>query len=121
MTDTFWYDGEDIPDGSPQWFKLWAIKYADALDIDHLDDDLDPEEKHELFTNVGKAFINAIFYFKHRSLGANDLYYTINSRDGRIIWNALKRDIDQSYLDYLKRVENGAKGGRPKAGEKTNG
>ena len=46
-----WNDVEsgDLSNGRPQWYKLWVEKYATALDIENLDDDLDPEEKEELF------------------------------------------------------------------------
>lgn len=103
----------DLANGRPQWYKLWGDKYADALDIEHIDEDLTPEEKEELFYEVGKAFINSLFYFKQHD-EANYSYYKPSTRDGRILWNALKRDIDQSYRDYDLRVKNGAKGGRPK-------
>lgn len=103
----------DLANGRPQWFKCWALKYADALDIDFLDDDLTQKEKIVLFQEVGKAFINALFYFRDHD-EEKYLSYKPNTRDGRILWHALKRDIDQSYRDYDKRVENGRKGGRPK-------
>lgn len=100
-------------DGHPQWYKFWAEKYALALDIEHLDEDLTPGEKDELFKEVGKVFINSMFYFLGHDKGEWDEYKP-STRDGKILWNAMKRDIDQSYRDYDKRVENGAKGGRPK-------
>ena len=99
--------------GRPQWYKLWVEKYAAALDIDNLDKDLSQKEKDILFKEVGIVFINSLSYF----LGHDDRKwweYTPETRDGRILWNALKRDIDQSYRDYDKRVANGSKGGRPK-------
>ena len=104
----------EIEEGKPQWFKMWGEKYATALDIENLDNDLDPDEKEELFTDVGRAFINSLFYFMCRA-NEEERYstYKPRTRDGRILWNALKRDIDQSYRDYELRVRNGAKGGRP--------
>ena len=103
-----------IDNGKPQWFKMWGEKYATALDIENLDRDLKDHEKQALFEDVGRAFISALFYFMCR---VNDetqySVYKPLTRDGRILWNALKRDIDQSYRDYEKRVKNGAKGGRP--------
>ncbi len=111
MDNDLFSDGQT---GRPQWFKLWADKYADVLDIDNMDEDLSPEEKADLFADLGRAFINALFLFKYYTGDDEDLCsYKILTRDGRIIWNALKRDIDQSYSDYIKRVINGAKGGRP--------
>ena len=112
-------DGEnrytEIDEGKPQWFKLWVEKYATALDIDNLDTDLNPKEKDELFKNVGIAFINALFYFLYRVDVESEIWeYKPKQRDGRILWNALKRDIDQSYRDYEMRVKNGCKGGRPR-------
>lgn len=102
----------DMANGRPQWFKLWADKYADALDIENLDNDLTKTQKDKLFMDVGRAFINALFYHIQHDEERYD-YYKPLTRDGRIIWNALKRDIDQSYRDYELRVINGAKGGRP--------
>lgn len=107
------YSDGDTSNGRPQWYKMWCEKYAAALDIENLDNDLTPKEKDVLFTEVGKVFINSLFYFLEHDKGEYS-YYKPSTRDGRILWNALKRDIDQSYKDYYLRVENGAKGGRPK-------
>lgn len=104
-------DGETST-GRPQWYKLWVEKYADALDIENIDKDLTPEEKDVLFKEIGKVFINSLFYFLGHDEGRWSEYKP-STRDGRILWNALKRDIDQSYRDYDLRVQNGAKGGRP--------
>lgn len=106
------YSDGETSTGRPQWYKLWCEKYADALDIENLDKDLTPEEKNELFKEIGKVFINSLFYFLGHDEGRWSEYKP-STRDGRILWNALKRDIDQSYRDYDKRVVNGAKGGRP--------
>ena len=111
-------DGEyrytEIEEGKPQWFKMWGEKYAIALDIEHLDEYMTPKEKTALFEDVGRVFINSMFYFMCR---ANDeeqySEYKPRTRDGRVLWNTMKRDIDQSYRDYELRVKNGAKGGRP--------
>lgn len=104
----------DMINGRPQWYKLWVEKYATALDIENLDVDLSPTEKRKLFEEIGKVFINSLFYFMGHDEGRWSEYKP-STRDGRILWNALKRDIDQSYKDYDKRVENGAKGGRPRS------
>ena len=109
------YPNSSIEQGRPQWFKLWAEKYADALDIENLDADLSQAEKQVLFQEVGKAFINALFYFMANAQDKSQYSsYRPSTRDGRILWNALKRDVDQSYRDYYERVRNGAKGGRPR-------
>lgn len=105
-------DGETST-GRPQWFKVWVEKYATALDIENLDDDLSTKEKQKLFEEIGKVFINSLFYFTGHDKGEWSEYKP-STRDGRILWNALKRDIDQSYRDYEKRVADGRKGGRPK-------
>lgn len=99
--------------GRPQWFKLWVEKYATALDIEHLDEDLDPLDKISLFEDVGRVFINSLSYFLGHDKGKWAEYKPL-TRDGRVLWNALKRDIDASYRDYDQRVVNGGKGGRPK-------
>lgn len=106
------YNNTSIEEGRPQWFKLWVDKYVTALDIENLDEDLSPDEKRLLFEEVGKAFINSLFYFMSHGKGQYSEYKP-RTRDGRILWNSLKRDIDQSYRDYDTRVRNGAKGGRP--------
>lgn len=106
----------DMVTGRPQWFKLWVEKYSVALDIENLDSDLTPTEKRLLFQEIGKVFINSLFYFNGHDEGKYSEYKPA-TRDGKILWNALKRDIDQSYRDYDKRVQNGAKGGRPKKAE----
>ena len=104
-----------INEGRPQWFKMWCEKYADALDIKNLDTDLTQAEKKALFEDVGIAFINALFYFMYRVEVAQTIWsYKPRTRDGRILYNVLRRDIDSSYADYDKRVRDGKKGGRPK-------
>jgi len=112
-------DVEDTSNGRPQWYKLWVEKYATALDIENLDTDLSPTEKKKLFEEIGKVFINSLFYFMGHDDGRWSEYKP-STRDGRILWNALKRDIDQSYRDYDLRVKNGAKGGRPKSNSNNN-
>lgn len=99
--------------GRPQWYKCWAEKYANALDVENLNTDLSSAEKEELFKEAGIVFINSLLYFLDYD---NETYrtYKPRTRDGRILWNHIKADIDQSYRDYDKRVMNGAKGGRPK-------
>ena len=105
--------GTEIEPGRPQWYKFWVEKYATALDIENIDRDLDPEEKETLFYEVGKVFINSMFYFMTHDEG-HWIEYKPRTRDSRILWNALKRDIDASYRDYDERVRNGKKGGRPR-------
>ena len=102
-------------DGRPKWFRFWGEKYADALDIFHMDEDLTQADKDKLFKDVGIAFINSLFYFLCRANEENTYStYKPHTRDGRILWNALKRDIDQSYRDYEIAKINGAKGGKAK-------
>lgn len=115
---TEWNNAEagEMANGRPQWFKLWVDKYTTALDIEHLDEDLTPKEKEKLFIEIGKVFVNCLFYFTGHDEGRWSEYKP-GTRDGRILWNALKRDIDQSYRDYDNRVSNGHKGGRPKKQE----
>lgn len=102
-----------LSDGRPGWYKFWVEKYATALDIENLDADLTPKEKETFFKEVGMCFINSMFYFLGHDEG-RWAEYKPKTRDGKILWNALKRDIDQSYRDYEKRVADGKKGGRPK-------
>ena len=84
-----------IESGRPQWFKLWVEKYAVALDIEYLDEDLTPEQKEIVFRDIGAIFINALSYFMGYDKG--EWYeYEPKTREGRTLWHALKRDIDQS-------------------------
>ena len=101
--------------GRPQWFKVWAEKYAVALDIENIDEEFadDPDGKLEFFEEVGKCFINALLFFKDHD-NEEYQYYRPKTRDGRILWNALKHDVDQTFIDYDKRVQDGKKGGRPR-------
>lgn len=115
-------DAEDLQGlfstGKPQWFSFWALKYADALDIENIDYDLDEVEKEELFRDVGVSIINALLYFKNwEDSHGNFSYIAPMTRDGRILSNALKRDIDQAYIAYYKRKIDGKKGGRPPKNE----
>lgn len=103
--------------GAPQWFKLWAEKYATALDVDTLEDELEQSDYEKVCRDIGTAFVHALRYFMHH----DELkerpeinFFRPETRDGRHIWNAFKRDIDQAYRDYEKRVVDGAKGGRPR-------
>ena len=114
--DTFGVDQTGLyKNGRPQWFKLWVEKYSIALGIENIDEEFanDPDGKAEFFEEVGKCFINALLFFKDHD---NDEYqcYKLHTRDGRILWNALKHDVDQTYIDYDKRVQDGKKGGRPR-------
>ncbi len=105
------YD-EEQDAGRPTWFRCWCEKYANALDIYNLNNDLTQEERGQLFAEVGSVFANAMLYF----LRHDEEYwrnYKPRTRDGRILWNLLKADIDKAYRDYAERVRNGKKGGRP--------
>lgn len=100
--------------GKPQWIKLWAEKYYDELCIDEIKDFYPTAaEERSFLMEVGKAFISALSYYN--SYFSDDPQYTTYNmdRDGMKLYRSLKRDIDQSYQNYMLRVENGKKGGRP--------
>jgi hypothetical protein len=97
----------------PQWVKLWAEKYYDELCIEDIKELYPtPEEELSFLTEVGKAFVSALAYYNSYCDGESYTTYQMD-RDGRRLYKSLKRDIDQSYISYIKRVENGKKGGRP--------
>ena len=111
-----WNNAEsgDLITGRPQWFKLWAEKYSVALDIDFWDEEYTDKEKKEFFEDIGRCFVNSLFYYNCLNRDENKYsMYSPKTHFGRILWHALKRDIDQSFRDYIKKVENGKKGGRP--------
>ena len=100
--------------GRPQWFKMWVEKYSIALDIDNIDKEFgdDPDGEKVFFEEVGKCFINALRLFG--DFDKKYWNYEPQTRDGRVLWNYIKQDVTQSFLDYEKRVNDGKKGGRPR-------
>ena len=98
----------------PQWVKLWAEKYYDELCIEDIKEFYPtPEEEADFLLQVGKAFVSALGYYNAHGSGEEFITYKMN-RDGMKLYKSLKRDIDQSYIVYERRVENGKLGGRPK-------
>lgn len=111
----------------PIWYHLFAEDLYHILDVENLDSDPDfvnnPRRKDQLFNDLGRALLNSLIYFKdYYEYGGEDpqAEYPIESRDGRIVYNALKRGIVYSYEEYEERVENGKKGGRPLKEENEN-
>lgn len=82
----------------PSWFKLWLHhKYM----LDTLPDDV-----------VGRGIKAALNYFATGEvvqLGQLEM----------VVFASIKADIDEANADYLRDVENGKKGGRPKLTEET--
>lgn len=78
----------------PSWFKLWI--HHKSL-IEAVPDDV-----------AGRAIKVALRYFvtgEVVQLGQLEA----------IVFSAIKSDIDEAHADYLRDVENGKKGGRPKS------
>lgn len=100
--------------GKPQWFKLWAEKYYDDLCIEDIHEFYPSvEEENEFLLDVGKAFVSALAYYNACTTEEESFSIYQMGLDGRKLYKSLKRDINQSYESYKRRVENGKKGGRP--------
>lgn len=111
MSDTDFLTGDRHLDKMPSWFPVWGAEHAYLLDIDViLMEDVD--EQDEIFRDVGKAFINAVNNFLYHD--NNKPYFALETYLGRATYKRLTREINKSYMEYDKRVENGKKGGRPR-------
>ena len=77
----------------PSWFKLW-LHHKSMLDA--LPDDV-----------VGKGIKAALNYFSTGEVGQL-------GQLEMVVFASIKADIDEANADYLRDVENGKKGGRPK-------
>lgn len=102
-------------DKRPQWFKLWVNKYYDVLglyDLEELEIVLS-EDLDDFFNDVGRAFINSLLYCVEKDSPEAQKQFGLYSREGKALYSLLKRDIEQCYRDYDKRVTDGKKGGRP--------
>lgn len=77
----------------PSWFKLW-LHHKSMLDA--LPDDV-----------VGKGIKAALNYFATGEVGQL-------GQLEMVVFASIKADIDEANADYLRDVENGKKGGRPK-------
>ena len=64
----------------------------------------------EILSEMGKVLFNIMLYGYDR----NNDSLAFNYRDMRSLYGMLRQDVDSSYINYFKRVENGKKGGRPK-------
>lgn len=80
----------------PSWFKLWL--HHKPL-IDAVSDDV-----------AGRAVKAALNYF------ANGEIAQMGQLE-MVVFASIKSDIDEAHSDYLRDVENGKKGGRPKMNE----
>ena len=77
----------------PSWFKLW-LHHRSLFDA--VPDDV-----------AGRAVKAALNYFatgEIMPMGQLEM----------VVFSAIKADIDDAYADYMRDVENGKKGGRPK-------
>lgn len=83
----------------PSWFKLWL--HHKAL-IDAVPDEV-----------AGKALKAALCYF------ATGEVAELGQLEA-VVFAAIKSDVDEAHTDYLRDVENGKKGGRPKVITKEN-
>lgn len=80
----------------PSWFKLWL--HHKPL-IDAVPDDV-----------AGRAIKAALNYFATGEVVQLGQLETV-------LFSSIKSDIDDAHADYLRDVENGKKGGRPKLTE----
>lgn len=79
--------------GKPSWFKLW-LHHRSLFDA--VPDDV-----------VGRAIKAALRYFATGEVVQMGQLETV-------VFSSIKADIDDANADYLRDVENGKKGGRPK-------
>jgi hypothetical protein len=80
----------------PSWFKLWL--HHRSL-IDAVPDDV-----------AGRAIKAALNYFATGEVTPLGQLETV-------VFASIKSDVDDAHADYLRDVENGKKGGRPKLAE----
>lgn len=77
-----------------QWFKYWAEKYCDLIEL------CSAKQRSDVLLAISR-------YCTEKDLpeltGLAKATFTL-----------MKRDIDDSFVSYMKQVEAGAKGGRPK-------
>ena len=103
------YDTEGCSAG-PTWVKLSIQKMIDFFEVETAEEVLDlVNDDPQLLSEMGKVLFNLMLYGYDRS----NNYLTFNYRDMRSLFGLLRQDIDMSYANYYKLVENGKKGGRP--------
>ena len=101
----------DGTSNGPTWVKLSIQKMIDFFEVETADDVLVMiQDDPELLSEMGKVLFNLMLYGYNRD---ND-YLSFKYRDMRSLYGLLRQDIDMSYANYYKLVENGKKGGRPK-------
>ena len=110
------FDSEGYSAG-PTWVKLSIQKMIDFFEVETAEEVLDMvNDDPELLSEMGKVLFNLMLYGYNRNNG----YLQFNYRDMRSLFGLLRQDIDMSYANYYKLVENGKKGGRPKKDSETN-
>ena len=101
----------------PAWVKLSIQKLIDFFEVETAEDVLEMiQDDPELLSEMGKVFFNLMLYGYNRE----NNYITFKYRDMKSLFGLLRQDIDMSYANYYKLIENGKKGGRPPK-EKPNG
>lgn len=103
--------GTDGVANKPTWVKLSIQKMVDFFEIENVEE-LEEliEDDPKLLSEMGKVLFNVMLYAYDRENDCLDFEY----RDMRSLFRIIRQDIDISYVNYFKRVENGKKGGRPK-------
>lgn len=107
------YDTEGKANG-PTWVKLSIQKLIDFFEVETAEDVVEMiNDDPKLLSEMGKILFNIMLYGYDR----NNDSLTFEYRDMKALYGLLRQDVDSSYINYEKRVENGRKGGRPKAEE----
>lgn len=95
----------------PTWVKLSIQKMIDFFEVETAEEVIDMvKDDPEILSEMGKVLFNIMLYGYDR----NNDSLAFNYRDMRSLYGMLRQDVDSSYINYFKRVENGKKGGRPK-------
>lgn len=105
MFDEFGYTDK------PTWIRFNVAEFIQHFQVQDTEDVMSLiEEDSELTEELGYLFWNMLLY----SVDRNNRLFKPSSRETRLLFNIIKRGIDNSYARYEQCVENGKKGGRPK-------
>ena len=95
----------------PTWVKLSIQKMIDFFEVETAEEVMElVNDDPQLLSEMGKVLFNLMLYGYDR----NNDYLTFKYRDMKSLYGLLRQDIDMSYANYYKLIENGKKGGRPK-------
>ena len=95
----------------PTWIRFNVLEFIQHFEIENADDVLELiEEDPEITEKMGYLFWNMLLY----SCDRENALFKPENREQRLLFNIIKRGVDNSYARYDQLCENGKKGGRPK-------